>query len=90
MTFAKSTLTLGCAAVLATILPAQAPVVDIDYHKHLQLWRAQRRIVAAYEDVEQAEVAGDGEGNHTKNARSYLAQAAKELKLAEKDAARKH
>lgn len=90
MTFTRSTITLACFALLAATAPAQAPVVDIDYHQHLKLWRAQKRIVAAYEDVEEAEVAGDGQGAHTKNARDLLAQAAKELKLAAKDTARKH
>ncbi len=37
------------------VLFAQAPEIKVDYGKHLHLWRAQKGILSAYENINQAQ-----------------------------------
>jgi hypothetical protein len=88
MTSSKLVL-IVCAAVVSSafVLPAQAPVVDVEYHKHLKLWRAQRDMLSAFENIEQAQSeAHDRLGSHAVNARKLLFEAANEVALAAREA----
>jgi len=73
-----------CTALVcsgATVL--QAPVVDIDHHKHSNLANAQKSIVDAYRSIEKAQQANEERlGGHAQKAKDLLTQADAELKLA--------
>ena len=82
-----------CSIIVTSILSvllAQGPDVQIDYHKHLNLWRAQRSIVNAYENVVAA-LASDpvAKGSHAAKASKLLLEAAKEINLAASDGEKK-
>jgi opacity protein-like surface antigen len=74
------------APLLAGILYAQsmqAPVVNIDPHRHGNLASAQEYIVAAFQKIDAAQSAnGDQLGGHAQNAKDFLAQADAELRAA--------
>src|SRR6202020_1973589 len=62
---------------------AQAPVVNIDPHRHGNLATAQEYIVAAYQKIDQAQQANsDHLGGHAANAKNALLQADAELRAA--------
>ena len=63
----------------AAALLAQAPAVTIDYKKHEFLWRAQKNIVAAYENIEQAERTKPAQDERMRRARQFLIEAGKEV-----------
>lgn len=70
-------------AVSAVVLLAEAPVVNVNPHKHGNLWAAQKDILAAYEKVGEAQSANHGKlGGHAEKARELLTKASRELKLA--------
>lgn len=62
---------------------AQAPVVNIDPNRHGNLASAQGDIVDAYQRIEMAQHANDGQlGGHAQKARDFLIQADSELRMA--------
>jgi hypothetical protein len=70
---------LGCAGIIV----AQAPVVNIDPHRHGNLSAAQGYIVDAYKRIQMAQSANDSQlGGHAQKAKNYLVQADQELRLA--------
>jgi hypothetical protein len=76
--FATST-ALFCGAVMF----AQAPVVNIDAHKHPNLASAQNYIVQAYQMIDKAQGANRDElGGHGEKAKALLSQADAELRAA--------
>ena len=78
LSFAAST-----AFVCAGIMFAQAPVVNIDSHKHPNLAAAQSSIVQAYQMIEKAQSANRDElGGHAQKAKDLLSQADAELRAA--------
>jgi hypothetical protein len=68
------------------VLLAQAPDVQIDYHKHLKLWRAQKSIASAYQNIEEAQASDPiARNSHVVKASKLLRDAAKEVNLAAND-----
>lgn len=64
-------------------LEAQAPVVNIDPHRHGNLATAQEYIVAAYQKIDQAQQANSSHlGGHAAGAKTALLQADAELRAA--------
>jgi hypothetical protein len=62
---------------------AQAPVVNIDPHRHGNLAAAQSYIVQAYERINRAQAANNYQlGGHAQRAKDLLVQADVELRLA--------
>jgi hypothetical protein len=62
---------------------AQAPVVNIDPNRHGNLAAAQGEIVDAYQRIEMAQHANDGQlGGHAQRAKDFLTQADAELRQA--------
>ena len=62
---------------------AQAPVVNIDAHKHPNLAAAQNNIVQAYQLIDRAQSANRDElGGHGQKAKELLMQADAELRAA--------
>ena len=75
---------------ILSILLAQGPDVQIDYHKHLKLWRAQKSIVNAYENIVAAQASDPvAKGPHAAKAGKLLLEAAKEINLAANDGEKK-
>jgi hypothetical protein len=86
-TMTKSRIFLNLAASTAFIcggvLFAQAPVVNIDAHKHPNLAGAQSSIVQAYQLIDRAQSANRDElGGHAERAKDLLMQADAELRAA--------
>ncbi len=78
LSFAASTAVL-CGGVMF----AQAPVVNIDSHKHPNLAGAQGHIVEAYQLIDRAQSANhDDLGGHAAKAKDLLAKADAELRAA--------
>jgi hypothetical protein len=85
MTKRKLFLTTALCTLLvcAGIMFAQAPVVNIDRHRHGNLAAAQSYIVQAYQKIDQAQQANhDQLGGHAQRAKDLLTQADEELRLA--------
>ena len=83
----KSRIFLNLAASTAFIcggvMLAQAPVVNIDAHRHPNLAGAQSRIVEAYQLIDRAQSANREElGSHGEKAKQLLMQADAELRAA--------
>ena len=71
--------TLACVGTMF----AQAPVVNIDRYRHGNLASAQSSIVQAYQSINKAQEANDGQlGGHAQRAKDLLTQADAELRLA--------
>jgi hypothetical protein len=71
------------AVAFAVPLLAQAPAVTLDYKRYESLWRAQKNIVAAYENIEQGRKTYPIlYSNHAQRAQELLIEADKELRLA--------
>jgi hypothetical protein len=71
--------TLACVGMMF----AQAPLVNIDRYRHGNLASAQSYIVQAYQSINQAQQANDGQlGGHAQRAKDLLVQADAELRLA--------
>ena len=71
-----------CGRMLAA-QDAQAPVVNIDPSQHGNLSAAQGDIVDAYQRIQMAQQANEGQlGGHAQKARDFLSQADAELRLA--------
>jgi hypothetical protein len=71
--------TLACVGMMF----AQAPVVNIDRYRHGNLASAQSYIVQAYQSINKAQEANDGQlGGHAQRAKDLLTQADAELRLA--------
>ena len=65
-----------------SVIYVQAPVVNIS-NRHGNLRSAQQDIVDAYQKVNRAQAANDGQlGGHAQRAKELLAQADEELRLA--------
>jgi hypothetical protein len=78
LNFAAST-----AFICGGVMLAQAPVVNIDAHKHPNLAGAQSNIVQAYQLIEKAQSANRDElGGHGQKAKELLMQADAELRAA--------
>lgn len=76
-------LCVGLALSSFAAPPANAPAVDVDYQKNLHLWRAQKSILTAFENIQAApQKSAHGFGNHAHQAEELLIEAAKELKAA--------
>ncbi len=74
---------LYTAFTCSAVTLAQAPVVNIDAHRHGNLAAAQRYIVQAYQKIDAAQ--GDNHeqlGGHAQRAKDLLTQADEELRLA--------
>jgi hypothetical protein len=70
---------LACVGVMF----AQAPVVNIDPHRHGNLAAAQSYIVQAFQRIDRAQQANeDNLGGHAQRAKDFLVQADAELRLA--------
>ncbi len=83
----KSRIFLNLAAstafVCGGVMFAQAPVVNIDAHKHPNLAGAQNHIVQAYQLIDRAQSANHDElGGHAQKAKELLMQADAELRAA--------
>jgi hypothetical protein len=77
------TTTLLLTLSFAGVTFAQAPVVNIDPHRHGNLAAAQRYIVQAYEKLDQAQRANEDQlGGHAARAKQLLTQADEEIRLA--------
>ncbi len=62
---------------------AQAPVTNIDPHKHADLAAAQSYIVQAYQRLDAAQHANKNQlGDHAQRAKDLLAQADREIRQA--------
>jgi hypothetical protein len=71
--------TLACVGISF----AQAPVVNIDPHRHGNLAAAQKFIVQAYQKLNQAQTANQDQlGGHAQRAKDLLTQADEEIRLA--------
>jgi len=72
-----------CLALASrAIMFAQGPVVNIG-RRHGNLQAAQQYIVSAYQRIENAQRANDGQlGGHAQRAKDLLTQADEELRLA--------
>ncbi len=76
-------LAASVALMCGGVMFAQAPVVNIDAHKHPNLAGAQNNIVQAYQLVERAQSANRDElGGHAQKAKELLMQADAELRAA--------
>jgi hypothetical protein len=65
------------------VMFAQAPVVDIDPHRHGNLAAAQSYIVQAFEKLNRAQQANEDQlGGHAQRAKELLMQADEEIRLA--------
>ncbi|MFY9754232.1 MAG: hypothetical protein WBS18_03165 [Candidatus Acidiferrales bacterium] len=74
---------LFAALVSAGVILAQAPVVNIDHHRHPSLAAAQEHVVQAYQAADQAQAAHKDElGGHAEKAKDLLAKADAELRAA--------
>jgi hypothetical protein len=70
---------LACVSVTF----AQAPVVNIDPHRHGNMAAAQKFIVQAYQKLDAAQRANDDQlGGHAQRAKDLLTQADTEIRLA--------
>jgi hypothetical protein len=70
---------LACVEVAV----AQAPVVNIDPHRHGNLAAAQKFIVQAYQKLNEAQRDNQGQlGGHAQRAKDLLTQADEEIRLA--------
>lgn len=83
----KRDLLLGTAIsmflVCVEVSFAQAPVVNIDPHRHGNLAAAQRYIVQAYQKLDSAQRANQDQlGGHAQRAKNLLTQADEEIRLA--------
>ncbi|HTD96314.1 MAG TPA: hypothetical protein VK627_05275 [Edaphobacter sp.] len=75
--------TIYTALVCVGVTFAQAPVVNIDPHRHGNLAAAQKFIVQAYQKLDQAQTANDDQlGGHAQRAKDLLTQADSEIRLA--------
>ena len=75
--------TIAGTLAYAGMIFAQGPVVNIDRYRHGNLAAAQSYIVQAYQSVNQAQQANDGQlGGHAQRAKDLLVQADNELRLA--------
>src|SRR5271170_1178074 len=71
-----------CVRILSA-QEAQSPVVNIDPDRHGNLAAAQGNIVDAYQRIDMAQRANDGQlGGHAQRAKDFLTQADVELRLA--------
>ncbi len=71
------------AFICGGVIFAQAPVVNIDAHKHPNLAGAQNNIVQAYQLIDRAQSANRDElGGHAQKAKEHLMQADAELRAA--------
>jgi hypothetical protein len=71
--------TIACVSVTF----AQAPVVNIDSHRHGNMAAAQKFIVQAYQKLDAAQRDNDDQlGGHAQRAKDLLAQADVEIRLA--------
>jgi hypothetical protein len=78
-----TSITLVAALFCGSAVFAQAPVVNIDPHRHGNLAAAQKFIVQAYQRIDQAQRANEDQlGGHAQRAKDYLTQADAELRLA--------
>jgi N-acetylmuramic acid 6-phosphate (MurNAc-6-P) etherase len=76
-------LAASTAFICGGVVFAQAPVVNIDAHKHPNLARAQSNIVQAYQLIDRAQSANRDElGGHGQKAKELLMQADAELRAA--------
>ena len=85
MTMNRICLNLAASAafICGGVLLAQAPVVNIDGHKHPNLAGAQSNIVQAYQLIDRAQSANRDElGGHGQKAKDLLMQADAELRAA--------
>jgi hypothetical protein len=78
---------IGIALVAAlfcgSIMFAQAPVVNIDPHRHGNLAAAQKFMVQAYQKIDEAQRDNQDQlGGHAQRAKDLLTQADAELRLA--------
>jgi len=81
----KSLVTAAVWAALAVcgVMFAQAPVVNIDPHRHGNLAAAQSFIVQAYQRMNRAQAANEDQlGGHAQKAKDLLVQADAEIRLA--------
>jgi hypothetical protein len=79
--FVGTALYTAIACVSATF--AQAPVVNIDPHRHGNLAAAQNYIVQAYQKINAAQKDNQDQlGGHAQRAKDLLTQADAELRLA--------
>ena len=86
--FVAGLVTLAASAI--ALFASAAPVVDIDRDRHGNLWAAQKDILAAYQKVDDAQLANNYNlGGHAAKARDLLTQASRELKLAAETANRR-
>ena len=70
---------LSCALIIL----AQSPLVNIDRHKHGNLWSAQTAVVEAYQKIDLAQQSNkDQVGGHAQKAKDLLREADQEIKLA--------
>jgi hypothetical protein len=71
--------TIACVSVTF----AQAPVVNIDPHRHGNMAAAQKFIVQAYQKLDAAQRDNDDQlGGHAQRAKDLLTQADAEIRLA--------
>jgi hypothetical protein len=71
--------TIACVSVTF----AQAPVVNIDSHRHGNMAAAQKFIVQAYQKLDAAQRDNDDQlGGHAQRAKDLLTQADAEIRLA--------
>jgi hypothetical protein len=78
-------------SVLAGVMLAQAPVVNIDHRRHGNLAAAQSYIVQAYQKLDQAQQANEDQlGGHAQRAKELLTQADEEIRLAANVANQNH
>lgn len=85
MTKRRISLNLAASAafICGGVMFAQAPVVNIDAHKHPNLAGAQSRIVEAYQLIDKAQSANRDElGGHGEKAKDFLMRADAELRAA--------
>jgi hypothetical protein len=79
--FVSAAIYAALACVSVTF--AQAPVVNIDPHRHGNLAAAQSYIVQAYQKIDTAQRDNhDQLGGHAQKAKDFLTQADAELRLA--------
>jgi hypothetical protein len=74
---------LYTAIACIEVTSAQAPVVNIDPHRHGNLSAAQKFIVQAYQRLNAAQRANQDQlGGHAQRAKDLLTQADEEIRLA--------
>ncbi len=84
------TLVLCIASAFVGVMFGQAPVVNIDPHRHGNLAAAQNYIVQAYQRMDRAQQANEDQlGGHAQRAKDLLVQADSEIRLAA-DVANEH